>query len=237
MKSILLALALIAALASVSRAQTFTLTATSSAFLSGSNPTNNYGGAGALEVSATNSAKGNFDSVMEFNLASVAGLTIQSISIQLVTASPNNAIFNANAVGQFSVIWMQDATWVEGTGTPMSPTTNGITYNTLPNYLTPGSDENIGTFTSSAVTSTTNTYSLTLASGFLNALTSGSTVSLEVVPDDSNVSYLFNSATFTTASARPMLTVVAVPEPARLVHVGVGLLALVACRKRWPRRA
>jgi hypothetical protein len=188
----------------------------------------NFGAAGALEVSATASAKGTFDTVMLFNLSGATGWNIQSITLQLTATPPNNAIFNSSASGQFSVIWMDNGSWTEGTGSPSSPTSDGITYSTLQSTYLDASDESLGTFTSPAATSGSNTYTLSLPSGFLSAVTSGSTtVSLEIVPSDTNVSYLFNSRTFMGAStAHPLLTVVAVPEPAAFGLAAIGLLAV-----------
>jgi hypothetical protein len=218
-------------------AQTLSLNPVSSAFLSSAHPNSNYGGAGALELSATGSTNGIFDSVMQFNLASAAGLSIQSITLQLTAGSPNNPIFNAQASGSFSVIWMDNSSWIGGSGMPNSPGLTGITYNTLPNYLD-ASDESLGTFNLNAATSGTNfavsTLTLQLPSGFVNAVTSGSNVSLELVPSDNNVSYLCYSGSFTTISDRPLLTVTAVPEPASwwLAALGLPLMALACCRRR-----
>lgn len=217
-------------MAAAAGAQTLMLNPTIDTFVSSANPNSNYGAAGALEVSATGSAKGNFDALMQFNLSAAAGLNVQSITLTLTTASPNNALFNSpNVAGQFDVIWMQNAGWTEGNGTPAAAsTTGGLTYSdsttpyqALPSFTSP-SDELLGTFTSNAVTISTSTYTLALPSGFLNAVESGSTaVSLEIVPVDNSVSYLFYSENFGTPANRPVLTVAAVPEPA-----GIGLLAM-----------
>jgi hypothetical protein len=217
-------------------AQTISLNPSADAFVSSANPASNYGGAGALGLSATNSANGIFDTVMQFNLASTAGLSIQSITLQLTAAAPNNSIFNAQASGSFSVIWMDNSSWTEGTGTPSVPGVTGITYNTLSNYLD-ASDESLGTFSFTAATSGSNIYTLQLPSGFENAVTSGSTVSLELVPVDNSVSYLFNSRSFGTTTSRPLLTVAAVPEPAGPWLAAGGLVAALGFASRRTRKA
>jgi hypothetical protein len=234
MKSTILLLALAFTMACTAGAQTISLNPISSAFLSSAHPTSNYGGAGALEVSATGSTNGIFDSVMQFNLASTAGLSIQSITLQLTSASPNNPIFNTQEAGSFSVIWMDNSSWTGGSGMPSAPGSTGISYNTLPNYLD-ASDESLGTFSFPGGTSGANTYTLSLPSGFLNAVTNGSDVSLELVPADNNVSYLCNSGSFSTISSRPLLTVTAVPEPAGWWMAVLGLPVVFACRR--PRKA
>ena len=235
MKATILLLTLGFTIAGTAGAQTISLRPTSSAFLSSANPNSNYGGAGALEVSATGSTNGIFDSVMQFNLSSAAGLSIQSITLQLTSASPNNPIFNTQEAGSFSVIWMDNSSWIGGAGMPSSPGSTGITYNTLPNYLD-SSDETLGTFSFAGGTSGANTYTLALPSGLLNAVTSGSDVSLELVPADNNVSYLCNSGSFTNITARPLLTVTAVPEPASWDLAALGL-PLIALARRQRRKA
>jgi len=116
---------------------------------------NNYGGAGALSVAAPGLSKGEFQSVLQFDLSGAvtsfntqfgAGQwNIQSITLSLTATSPNNAIFNSSAAGQFGISWMQNDSWTEGTGTPAAPTTTGITYSSLPSYTGAG-DESLGTF-------------------------------------------------------------------------------------------
>jgi hypothetical protein len=138
---------------------TFTLNPSADAFVS-SGPTgnlsgNNYGGAGALSVAAPGLANGEFQSVIRFDLSGAkasfdsqfgAGQwSIQSITITLTATAPNNPIFNSSAAGNFGISWMQNDSWVEGSGTPMAPTTTGITFSSLPSFLSAG-DESLGTF-------------------------------------------------------------------------------------------
>jgi hypothetical protein len=86
---------------------TFTLNPSMDAFVttgpSGTLSGNNYGGAGALDVAAPGLAKGEFQSVLQFDLSGArasfdtqfgAGQwNIQSITLSLTATSPNNAIF------------------------------------------------------------------------------------------------------------------------------------------------
>src|SRR6266478_10227228 len=130
-------------------AATFSLNPSSDAFVTtgtgGSLSGNNYGGAGALSVSAANLSQNEFQSVLQFGLAGAkssfdtqfgAGQwTIQSVTLQLTAAPPNNPIFNASSAGQFSLSWMQNDSWTEGSGTSASLSTTGITFSTLSNFV------------------------------------------------------------------------------------------------------
>jgi len=200
---------------------------------------NNYGGAGALSVAAPNLAQGEFQSVLQFGLAGAkssfdaqfgAGQwTIQSVTLQLTAIPPNNGIFNAAAAGQFAISFMQNDGWTEGSGTPAAPTTIGITFSTLSNFVGVA-DENLGTFGYNGVTSGNSTYSLGLTPAFTTDLLAGSAVSLRMFAVDTAVSYLSDSRSFGTGSARPLLTITAVPEPA---SVALLLLGLGGAAARW----
>jgi len=148
------------------RAATFVLNPSADAFVttgpSGNLSANNYGAAGALSVAAPGLPKGEFQSVLQFDLSSArasfdaqfgAGQWIlQSISLSLTATSPNNAMFNSGNAGQFSVSWMQNDSWTEGNGTPNAPAASGITFSSLPS-LTSAGDETLGTFSFNGATS------------------------------------------------------------------------------------
>jgi hypothetical protein len=217
-----------------------TLNPVADTFVSAAQGNSNYGSGGALSVAASGLAQGEFQSVMRFDATSAKNAfdtaygagqwSIQSVNLQLTAAAPNNAIFNASGAGQFSVNWMQNDSWVEGTGTPGSPSSTGLTFNTLPTFLS-GADELLGTFAFGGGTSGSATYNLGLTSGFTADLGGGSLVGMRLFAADSTVSYLFNSRNFGMSSSRPMLTVTAVPEP--------GAITLLACCVgfAWGRRA
>jgi len=209
--------------------------------------TNNYGGAGALAISAAGSSKGEFQSVMRFDTSGAkssfdtlygAGLwSVQSVILQLSAAAPNNAIFNANNAGSFGLTWMQNDGWTEGTGTPNTPGTSGITYSTLQStFINPGVDEALGTFSYDGSSSGTFTYTLSASSGLVSDLLAGGLVSLRLSAADNAVSYFFDSLSFGTPANRPLLSITAVPEPetAALLVLG-GLLCAMRGRTR-PRQ-
>ena len=214
------------------------------AFVRSLDPTHNYGLAGALSVSGSSAVNGSgqqmglLDSFMRFSLAPTIGQfnttfgagnwTITGISLQLTeTPTPNQTIFN-RGTGLFEVRWLANDSLVEGTGTPMAPTTDGITYNGEGYPLSPGSDLSLGTFTN-AGTATKQTFALpTGSSAFLSDVTGGNEVEFFLTAASSTVGFTFNSKDFVTPSGRPILevTAVAVPEPAMTRLLGLGAVAL-----------
>jgi hypothetical protein len=148
--------------------------------------------------------------------------------LQLAGAAPNNPIFNPVTAGQLAASWMQNDAWEEGAGTPGAPGTSGITWTSLPTFLS-ASDQSLGSFSFDGSTSATAMYSLSIGSGLAGDTAAGglASIRLSAAPGDAAVSAVFNSRTFGTASRRPLLTLnaVAVPEPATWV---LGLCAMIA---------
>lgn len=227
--------------ATLSHAASTSINPVADSFVDSNFPDNNYGAAGLLSVAAPGKSQGEFQSVLQFDLSTAktsfdaqfgAGLwSIQSVTLQLTAAPLNNAIFNAISAGQFKISWMENDSWTEGTGTPGVPTTTGITWNTLPNFLGPN-DENLGTFSFNGATSGSTTYTLTLTSGFTADLLAGNVISFRILAADSDVSYLFNSRNFNTAANRPLLNITAVPEPSSCTLALAGLFLLIRGRLR-----
>jgi len=187
----------------------------------------NFGAAGTLAIAPAAAAKGSFESVLMFNLAAgvaqfnaeygtnhwiITGVTLELASNYGVAGvQPNNPIFNVIAGGQFAIEWLSDSNWVAGTGTPNLPTTDGVSYDSLPTLLTPPCD-----------ILCTNTYvppgnnirvpwSLPLSANLLGNLTNGGNVSFLFFAADNQVSYLFNSSIYGRGN-EPYLNVVASPR-------------------------
>jgi hypothetical protein len=214
-------------------------------FLSSAESPSNYGGAGQLAISDAGRPQGEFQSLVRFDLAAARSSfdstfgpgqwKLQSATLRLTTSNPNNALFNANLAGPFAVSWMQNDSWAEGTGAPISPTSDGVTFATLPNF-TSAQDQPLGTFNFPGGNSGANTFALNLSSGLTDDVQAGGLLSMRLFADGGmTVSYNFSSRNFGTVANRPVLTVsaVAVPEPGTL---GV-IAAIVALCVARPRRA
>lgn len=209
---------------------------------------NNYGGAGALSLAASGSAKGTFQSLLRFDLSgTVAGFDAQfgaglwkidSVSLTLTSAAPNNAIFNSSVAGTFGIGWMQNDAWVEGAGNPSSPAATGVSFSSLPS-LTSLADASLGSFAFNGSTSGSSVWNLALAAAFAIDLAAGGEVTLTLAPADSSVSYLFNSRSFGTVASRPLLSVnaVAIPEPGTLGLLSAAAAWFVVRRNRHETRA
>jgi hypothetical protein len=228
---------------------TVTNTPVADAFVRSLDVTHNYGSAGALSVSgsiATNPTsgvqEGLLDSFLQFNLGStvasfnstfgVGQWTISSVTLALTAQNANNADFNLGA-GAFEVRWIGNNSWLEGTGTPSSPGTNGITYAQEPSILNPSVDESLGTFNYNGVTSGQVKLSLGLPSGFLSDISTGGLASFYMTATPgSTVGFTFNSRNFTSSSAWPALdiTAVAIPEPTTAALLGLSCLILALVR-------
>lgn len=209
---------------------------------SGNLVNSNYGGGGVLGVSAAGQPQGEFQSVLEFDLSvirnsfnsqfGVGGWTVQSATLQLTAAPSNNPVLNMPSAGMFGLSLMQNNSWTEGSGTPASPGSTGITYNSLQPLINSAVDQSLGTYSFNGATSGANIYSLSLTPGLIADIMSGSDATLRAFAEDANINYLFNSRSFGTASSRPMLTITASPEPGAWALLAVSLAAVW----RWPRR-
>jgi hypothetical protein len=186
----------------------------------------NFGAAGTLIVAPAASANGEFQSVIRFNLA--AGVArfnsaygsnnwfVSGISLDLTSnygmggVQPNNPIFPVISGGQFVIEWLSNDDWVEGTGTPNLPTTDGVCYNLLPMLLTQPRE-----------TLCTNTYSppsnnihvfwpLPLTTNLVTDISGGGDVTFRFYAADDKVGYLFNSYKYGRGN-EPLIRVVATP--------------------------
>ncbi|HWY32468.1 MAG TPA: hypothetical protein VNX46_17020 [Candidatus Acidoferrum sp.] len=172
----------------------------------------NFGGAGTLVVAPATSIKGEFQSVLKFNLSNAVALfntnygagnwLITAISIELTSnygtagVQPNNSIFPVISGGQFVIELFSNDNWVEGTGRPNLPTTDGVTYDSLPSLLS-GTNTIIATNTYLPPGNNVPViYSLPLNPNLVASITAGGDVSLLLYAADDQIGYLFNSYSF-----------------------------------------
>jgi hypothetical protein len=198
------------------------------AFLRSVAPTSNYGGAGALSVSgsaalnALGQQNGLFDTLLRFPLSNVvaslnnalASTNWTVIRTRLIVneiAAPTNPIFD-RGVGVFQVFWLASDAWVEGTGRPTAPTTDGVTWNGLQALLNSNLDLSLGTFTNAGASGQL-AFGLALADPFVADIRQGGEVGLHLTATSPLVGFTFNSRNFSNSNARPLLEVTAAPTP------------------------
>jgi hypothetical protein len=224
-------------------AATFSQTPTADAFSSSTNSGSNYGGAGALAIAAAGLPKGEFQSLLQFNLSNAqasfdavygAGQwTLSAASLQLSAVSPNNTIFNAPASGQIAVTWQFFDSWVEGSGMPSAPSDTGVNWNSI---LLTTFDQNLGAISYDGGFPEVVTIPLAVTSGIASDALAGSLLSLRLYapPGETATSGVFNSRSVSGASNRPTLTLtaVAVPEPSSVFGIlFVCAAAAPSCRR------
>ena len=220
---------------SASAQVTYNSTTTADAFLATGSPDNpvgsdltsdNFGAAGTLAVSPASADKGAFESVIRFNFAAAVALfnstygtntwSVSAISLTLASnygtngVQPNNKIFNVVSNGNFVIEWITNDVWVEGTGNPAQPTSDGVTWDDLPE-LQSGPCEILGTNTYSPPgINIPVTYPLPLNTNIVGEIASGGDMSLLFYAADNQISYLFNSHEYGRGND-PLVNVTAMP--------------------------
>ncbi|MFT3785284.1 MAG: PEP-CTERM sorting domain-containing protein [Tepidisphaeraceae bacterium] len=216
--------------------------AVADAFLLAVDPAGNYGGGGGISVAGSGTTGGEQRSLIRFDASSlktafdvaygVGGWAVTSAQLDLDATTNKGIAFNLNAVsGTINTRWMSNDAWTEGTGRPIVPTSDGVTWNDLSTLSSP-SDESTGSAAFNASTLGLYSLPLTVGSGFLNDLKTGALVTLQVLPGDGSVSGVFHSSNF--ASGHPTLVVATsasvVPEPTTLLLMPLAVLVLKRAR-------
>jgi hypothetical protein len=213
---------------------TFTATTVADAFVASGSSNNpdgsdltglNFGGAGTLVIAPAASVKGEFRSLIRFDLSGATNLfnstfgtnwIITAISLELTSnygtagVQPNNPIFNVINGGKFVIEWMSDDSWIEGTGNPNLPTTDGVTFSSLPSllssphqvlgtnvYVPPGDNVHV-------------IWPLPLDTNLVANAVAGGPVTFYFYAADDQVNYLFSSYTYGRGN-QPLIHVTAIP--------------------------
>jgi hypothetical protein len=221
------ALGLVAGMHLVYQGQTATLPVTPSAdaFVRSLAPGSNYGAAGSLSVSGSAAVNGEgqqnglLDSLMRFPMSGVAASLNGSLGYNgwVVTGAtlvvtevgaPSNGIFN-RGVGAFELRWIASDGWVEGTGKPIAPTTDGVAYQDLGSVLNPAVDVSLGQFTNRGVDGSIS-FPLALSGALVSNIVAGTDLNLYLTAASTSVGFTFNSRDFTGTNSWPSLTITAI---------------------------
>lgn len=203
--------------------------------------TNNYGGAGSLAVSgpiAVNvlgQQQGLLDTFMRFDLSASVGSLNNSFGagrwavararlFLFEQGEPNNVVFN-RGVGSFEVRWIANDSWMEGTGSPNAPASDGIVWTNETSSLNSLVDQSLGSFTNGGTDGIVRA-TLGMPSSFLADLTSGGSVSFFfTATTNSTVGFTFRSRSFGDSTQQPFLeiAIVAIPEITSLMITGTNV--------------
>ncbi len=191
-------------------------------------PTNNYGGAGAIAISGsaavngTGQQNGLYDSLIRFPMSNVVAVLDAALNTHdwLVLrarlsltelGAPPFPGFN-RGIGAFEVRWIVSDDWIEGTGIPKGPTTDGVAWNDLPLLLNAVTDASLGQFTNRGVDARLS-FDLTLKEPLLSAVRSGTRVNLYLTAANPQIGFTADSRTFFDPSSFPSLEIVAAANP------------------------
>jgi len=191
-------------------------------------PTNNFGGAGAIAVSGSSAVNSNnvqnglFDSFLLFPMSNIVSSLdtilgthdwiIYRAKLHLTeVGAPVSPTFN-RGVGAFEIRWLAEDEWIEGTGIPLQPTADGLTWNDLPLLLNPAKDVSLGHFTNSGVDGGL-ALDLTLQEPFLSDVRSGGPVTLFLTAASPQIGFTAGSRTFFVSTNLPELVIEADLNP------------------------
>jgi hypothetical protein len=210
------------------RAASVTVTPDADTFIRSATPTNNFGGAGAIAVSGSaavnenNQQNGLFDSLLRFSMTNVVVSLDTSLGshdwliyrarLHLAeVGAPVSTIFN-RGVGTFELRWLAANEWIEGTGIPIEPTRDGVTWNDVASLLDPAKDVSLGQFTNSGVDGGL-TMSLALKDAFVSDVRSGSSVTFYLTAASPQIGFTAASRTFLVSTNLPELEIEADLNP------------------------
>ncbi len=198
------------------------------AFVRSVAPSANYGGAGAIAISGStavngaNETNGVFDSLIRFSMSNVVAAldaTLNSHDWLVLRArlhltevgSPPSPMFNRGK-GGFEVRLITGREWIEGTGIPVQPTTDGVVWNDLLSLLNPGTDVVLGQFTNRGIDGEL-VLDLALPEIFLSRIQGGVGTTFYLTASDPQTGFTAGSRTFFVSSGYPALEITAEANP------------------------
>ncbi len=219
----------------------YSVMSSADAFLATGSPSNqagtnltdsNFGAAGVLFVASPASTNGEFQTVLRFDLSSASNAfsaaygtnnwSVTGISLTLAGnvagagEQPMNVIFPTISGGNFVIQWLSNNSWDEGTGTPMMPMTDGITYDSLPTLL---AGTNVILSTNTYIPPGDNvpvTWLLPVDTNIVTQIKSGGESTFRLYAADDQIGYLFNSHSYGGGN-QPLMNVTANPLPPRIL--------------------
>lgn len=216
--------------AALGRSQTATVSVNpeADAFVRSADASGNYGGAGAISVSGStavngaNEQNGLYDSLIRFPLSNVVSSIdsvlgthdwlVQRATLKLTEmGAPPSPIFN-RGVGAFEIRWLASDSWIEGTGIPVAPTTNGVVWNDLPSILNQAADVSLGQYTNSGFDGPLS-FVLPLKDLFLSDIRGGGRLTLYLTAASPQIGFTADSRSFISPTDYPELEIVAAANP------------------------
>jgi hypothetical protein len=235
-----------------SQTATVTVNPEADAFVRSADPFANYGGAGAIAVSGptavngSNQQNGAFDSLVRFPMSNV----VASLDSTLAThdwlilratlkltemAAPPSPIFN-RGVGGFEIRWLASDSWIEGTGIPIAPATNGVAWNDIPSLLNQAADVSLGQFSNSG-TDTRLSFVLSLREPLLSDIRAGGRVTFYFTAITPQIGFTADSRSFVLSNDFPVLEIVAAVNPHpridSIVNLGTNTLLFFDSVSNW----
>jgi hypothetical protein len=212
----------------VSQTVTVSVIPDADAFVRASEPSANFGGAGAIAVSgsaATNAANqqnGAFDSLIRFpmsnavtSLESTLGtndwLVLRATLKLTEMGAPPSPLFN-RGVGTFEIGWIATDSWIEGTGIPVTPTTNGVTWSDIPSLLNTATDVSLGQFTNSG-SDMRLSFVLRLRDSFISDIRAGGPLTLYLTAISPQIGFTADSRSFISSNDLPVIEIIAAASP------------------------
>jgi hypothetical protein len=222
------AIGILTAIAFALRGATVSVVPDADSLLRSLAPTCNYGIGGALSVSGSAAANGSgdqnglFDTLLRFpignataSLNSALGgedwIVTEARLVLTEMAVPDNAMFN-RGVGAFEIRWVASDGWLEGTGKPNAPTTDGVAWQDLSLILNSNVDESLGLFTNSGVNGQVS-FNLALSERFIVDMHQDAELSLYLTARSPDIGFTFNSRNFGNTNTQPMLVITAAANP------------------------